>query len=121
MAILHDVYRLGASQNVAYAVAGGASAVSASFGNETYWVEVCAVGANTATSGFRIVIGDNPTFNIISGTYVSVSGLVTLTLSSPHGLSSGTTVVVSGQPVPVLTSPPSMAPKQRVPEQWGPR
>src|ERR1700694_2246743 len=59
MANYHDSYRQGASQNVAYAAAGGASAPSAVFGPATYWIRVCAVGLPSATlDGVRIVVGD---------------------------------------------------------------
>ena len=59
MANYHDAYRQGASQNVSYAAAGGASAASTAFGSETYWIRVCAVGVLSATlDGVRIVVGD---------------------------------------------------------------
>jgi hypothetical protein len=59
MAILHDAYRLGATQNVAFAAAGGANAQSAAFGSQTYWVLVSVVGIYAAGSGVRIAIGDS--------------------------------------------------------------
>jgi hypothetical protein len=58
MANYHDAYRQGAAQNVAYNAAGGASAASAAFGAETYWIRVSAPGVLSATSGVRIKIGD---------------------------------------------------------------
>ena len=62
MANFHDAYRHKATQNVAYAVAGGASAQSAAFGSQTYAIRVCAVGLESATvDGVRINVGDNPT------------------------------------------------------------
>ena len=61
MANFHDAYRHKATQNVAYAVAGGASAQSAAFGSQTYAIRVCAVGLESATvDGVRISVGDNP-------------------------------------------------------------
>ena len=62
MTVLHDAYRYKATQNVAYAVAGGASAQSTAFGSQTYWIRVCAVGVESATvDGVRISVGENPT------------------------------------------------------------
>jgi hypothetical protein len=59
MASFHDSYRQGASQNVAYAAAGGASAASAAFGSQTYWIRVASVGLPSATlDGVRIKVGD---------------------------------------------------------------
>lgn len=60
MAYQHDVYRQGASQNVATAAAGGASAQSTVFGAQTYFIVVSfnAVFA-AATGSIRIKIGDN--------------------------------------------------------------
>src|SRR3979409_2370275 len=60
MANFHDVYRQGASQNVAYAAAGGASAASSAFSPETYWIQVCAVATYPAVTGdgVRIKVGD---------------------------------------------------------------
>ena len=62
MAAFHDAYRHGTSQNVSYAAAGGASAQSAAFGTQTYWIRVVSVGVVSATiDGFRIAIDANPT------------------------------------------------------------
>jgi hypothetical protein len=62
MAQYHDAYRPGTSQNVSYAAAGGASAQSAAFGSQTYWIRVCAVGVLSGTlDGVRFAIGANPT------------------------------------------------------------
>ncbi len=59
MANYHDAYRQGASQNLAYNAAAGASAASAAFGSETYWIRVCTVGVvGAANDGVRIVVGD---------------------------------------------------------------
>lgn len=63
----HDAYRQRATQNVAYAVAGGASAQSTAFGSQTYWIRVSAVGVLDSTNnGARIVVGDNPTASATS-------------------------------------------------------
>jgi hypothetical protein len=62
MAAFHDVYRPKATQNVAYAAAGGASAQSTAFGSQTYAIRVCAAGVVSASiDGVRIAVGDNPT------------------------------------------------------------
>lgn len=60
MANYHDAYRQGASANLPYAAAGGASAPSAAFGAQTYWIRVCAVANYPAVTGdgVRIVVGD---------------------------------------------------------------
>src|SRR5262245_46164501 len=52
--------RLGASQNVAYNAAGGASAASAAFGAQTYQIRVLAVSGVAAAIGdaVRVVVGD---------------------------------------------------------------
>ena len=58
----HDSYRQKATQNVAYAAAGGASAQSTAFGSQTYYIRVLAVGVVSATiDGVRIAVGENPT------------------------------------------------------------
>jgi hypothetical protein len=57
----HDSYRVGASQNLAYAVAGGASAASTAFGSQTYWIRVSTAGLLDATNnGARISFGPSP-------------------------------------------------------------
>ena len=55
-----DSSRQGASQNVAFAAAGGASAASTAFGSETYQIRVSVSGTGfvTGTGGVRIRIGD---------------------------------------------------------------
>ena len=73
----HDVYRQKASQNVAYAAAGGASAQSAAFGSQTYAIRVCAVGVVSATiDGVRIAVGDNPTATATSALSAGTMGRV---------------------------------------------
>jgi hypothetical protein len=58
----HDAYRPLASQNVAYAAAGGASAQSTAFASQTRYIRVCAVGVVSGTiDGVRIAIDSNPT------------------------------------------------------------
>lgn len=66
MAILHDTYRQGATQNIAFNAAGGASVQSTAFAVQTYWIMVAFPGAYTATSGMRIAIGDSPTASATS-------------------------------------------------------
>jgi hypothetical protein len=62
MASFHDIYRQKATQNVAYAAAGGASAQSTAFGSQTYAIRVCSAGIVSASiDGVRIAVGDNPT------------------------------------------------------------
>jgi hypothetical protein len=61
MAHFHDAFHQNITNNVAFAAAGGASAQSNAFSAQTYWIRVCVQGAITATSGVRIVVGDNPT------------------------------------------------------------
>lgn len=62
MAQFHDAYRPnGATQNLAFNAAGGASVSSSAFGAQTYWIIVSFPGAFTATSGMRVAIGDSPT------------------------------------------------------------
>ena len=60
MANYHDAYRQGASQNLAYNGSAGASAASAAFGAQTYWIRVCTVGVVAAgtVTGVRVVVGD---------------------------------------------------------------
>ncbi len=58
MAHFHDAYQQGVINNVAFAAAGGASAQSAAFGNETKAIRVSVTGALTATAGVRINVGD---------------------------------------------------------------
>jgi hypothetical protein len=52
--------RLGASQNLAYNAAGGASAASAAFGAQTYQIRVVALSGAAAAlnDGVRVVVGD---------------------------------------------------------------
>ena len=51
-------FRQGASQNLAYATAGGASAASSAFGAQTYAIRVTAPGSLSATVGVRIAVSD---------------------------------------------------------------
>jgi hypothetical protein len=61
MANMHDAYRPLASQNISYAVAGGASAQSAAFGSQTFFIRVSAAGVVDATNtGVKIALGSNP-------------------------------------------------------------
>lgn len=54
----HDAFVEGASQNVAFAAAGGASAASTAFGSQTRYLRLCFVGVVSATAGARYVVGD---------------------------------------------------------------
>jgi hypothetical protein len=57
----HDSYRVLASQNLSYAVAGGASAASTAFGSQTYFIRVSTAGVVDATNnGARISFGASP-------------------------------------------------------------
>ena len=51
-------FRDGATQNVAYNAAGGASAASTAFGSQTRAIRVAVPGVISATSGVRILVGD---------------------------------------------------------------
>jgi hypothetical protein len=63
----HDAYRVIASQNVAYAVAGGSSAQSAAFGSQCYFIRLSTAGVLDATNnGCRYSIGANPTASATS-------------------------------------------------------
>jgi hypothetical protein len=63
----HDAYRVLASQNVAYAVAGGASAQSTAFGSQTYFIRVSTAGlVDSTNNGARIALGANPTASATS-------------------------------------------------------
>jgi outer membrane protein W len=55
--------RMGATQNVAFNAAGGASTQSTTFGSQTYQIRVAVSGTGSVagTGGVRIAIGDNPT------------------------------------------------------------
>ena len=55
-----DAYQLGASQNLAYNTSGGTAVSTTGFGNQTYWVQLCAPGAFTSTGGVRVAIGKGP-------------------------------------------------------------
>jgi hypothetical protein len=58
----HDAYRILATQNVAYAASGGASAQSTAFASQTRYIRVCSVGVVSASiDGVRIAIDGNPT------------------------------------------------------------
>lgn len=58
----HDAYRAIASQNVAYAAAGGASAQSTAFSSQTRWIRITSVGVVSATiDGVRYLVDTNPT------------------------------------------------------------
>jgi hypothetical protein len=57
----HDSYRPGASQNLAYAAAGGSSAASTAFGPQTFFIRLSAVGlVDSTNTGCRYAIGSAP-------------------------------------------------------------
>jgi outer membrane protein W len=55
--------RQGATQNVAFNAAGGASTQSTTLGSQTYQVRIAVSGTGfvAGTGGVRLSIGDNPT------------------------------------------------------------
>lgn len=57
----HDVFRQGASADLAVASTGGASASTAAFGAQTYALRLAALGTASSTAGVRYVVGDTPT------------------------------------------------------------
>jgi hypothetical protein len=64
MAVSHDSFRTGTSQNVSYAVAGGSSAAGAAFGSQTRYIRIVAVGVLGATNdGVRFQVGSSPVAN----------------------------------------------------------
>ena len=82
MANFHDAFRQGASQNVAYAVAGGASAASTAFGSQTYWIRVVAVGVVGATNdGVRILVGDGTPTAVATSTLLPLNWVETYAVS----------------------------------------
>jgi hypothetical protein len=63
----HDSYRIGASQNVAFAAAGGSSAQSTAFSSQCYFIRVTAAGlVDSTNNGVRIALGSNPTASATS-------------------------------------------------------
>ncbi|WP_082905864.1 hypothetical protein [Bradyrhizobium centrolobii] len=64
--------RQGASQNVAFAASGGASAASAAFGPQTYQIRVSVSGTGfvAGTGGVRIRIGDGTPTATVTDTFV---------------------------------------------------
>lgn len=52
-----DIYRVIASQSLAVATVGGASASTAVFGSQTYAIDIVFVAAAGATAGCRFNIG----------------------------------------------------------------
>ena len=78
------------STNLAYAAAGGASAASAAFGAQTYFVRVIATGVIASTlDGVRVAFGD--------GTPTATSTSMLLALNSPE-----TFAVTPGQKLAVV-------------------
>lgn len=64
--------RQGASQNVAFAAAGGASAASTAFGSQTYQIRVSVSGTGfvAGTGGVRVRIGDGTPTAAATDTFV---------------------------------------------------
>jgi hypothetical protein len=61
MANMHDTYRVIATQNVAYAAAGGSSAQSSAFSSQTLFIRVSAAGlVDSTNTGYRYALGSNP-------------------------------------------------------------
>lgn len=65
--------RQGASQNVAFAAAGGASAASTVFGSQTYQIRVSVSGTGfiAGTGGVRIRIGDGTPAAVATDVFLS--------------------------------------------------
>ena len=86
----HDAYRILASQNVAYAAAGGSSAPSNAFSSQTRYIRVLAVGVVSATiDGVRIAIDTAP---VASSTTV----LLAVNMPEVFKVSSGQKIAVLG-------------------------
>src|SRR5512132_4280726 len=68
MAFHHDQYRLGTSQALAVASAGGAASSSTVFGTQTKRIRVCFPGSTSSTGGCRFAIVDPQTPAISSTT-----------------------------------------------------
>ena|SRR5215211_155963 len=72
--------RQGASQNVAFAAAGGASAASVAFGTQTYQIRVVFV-SGTAGAAVRIVVGDGTPVATATSTLLPAGWIEMLTVS----------------------------------------
>ena len=83
MASYHDAYRQGASQNIAYNAAGGASTASTAFGAQTYWIRVCAVATYPAVTGdgVRIVVGDGTPTATATSTLLPLNWVETIAVT----------------------------------------
>jgi len=64
--------RQGASQNVAFAAAGGSSAASTAFGSQTYQIRVSVSGTGfvAGTGGVRVRIGDGTPVAVATDTFI---------------------------------------------------
>ena len=90
MSNFHDVFRQSTSQNVNYAVAGGASAQSSAFGGQTRYIRVSSVGVvGASVDGIRVAVGDNPTAS-------STSTLIPLNWIEYFKVSPGQKIAVLG-------------------------
>jgi hypothetical protein len=76
--------RQGASQNVAFAASGGASAASTAFGTETYQImlSVSGTGFVAGTGGVRVRVGDGTPTATATDTFVS-TGVITYFVVTP--------------------------------------
>src|SRR5262245_63403185 len=91
MAAADSIFRHGASQDVTWATSGGASAASSTFGSQTYWVRLCAVGVVDSThDGVRYQVGDG------TPTATSTSALLPLNWVEIVQVSPGQKVAVLG-------------------------
>src|SRR5262245_2147345 len=59
----HDAYRVMAVQNLAFATASTGQFVTSTtaFSSQTYWIQICATGVETATTGVRYNVGEAAT------------------------------------------------------------
>jgi hypothetical protein len=64
---IHDIYRIGAAQNLAVASAGGAAASTTVFGSQTYFVRLSVLGTASSTAGVRYAVVD-PQNSAVSST-----------------------------------------------------
>lgn len=76
--------RQGASQNVAFAAAGGASAASTAFGSQTYQVmlSVSGTGFVAGTGGARVRIGDGTPVAVATDTFIP-TGVIAFFVVTP--------------------------------------
>ena len=75
--------RQGASQNVAFAASGGASAASTAFSSQCYQIMVSVSGTSfvAGTGGVRVRIGDGTPSATASDTFIPNIGIAYFTVS----------------------------------------